>query len=38
MGLNWNIKANASNAPVTPPMAAECVDIFHQTLINAQII
>ena len=37
VGLKAKIKANANNAPATPPMAAVCVEIFHQTLIIAQI-
>ena len=38
VGSNWKSMANESNAPVTPPIAAVCVDTFHQTLISAQII
>lgn len=37
-GLNMNISENAMTAPVTPPVAAEWVDIFHQTFIMAQTI
>ena len=35
-GLNMKRKAKAIKPPATPPMAAECVEIFHQTLISAQ--
>lgn len=38
MGLNAKISAKANNAPVTPPIAAVCVETFHHTLIRAQSI
>ncbi len=38
VGLKVNISAKARSAPATPPIAAECVDIFHQMLTNAQTI
>ena len=34
-GLNMKRKAKAISPPATPPMAAVCVEIFHQTLISA---
>ena len=36
VGLNIKRKENAINAPATPPIAAEWVEIFHQMLITAQ--
>ena len=36
IGLKVNRKAKASNAPATPPMAASCIETFHQTLMRAQ--
>lgn len=35
MGLKLSIIEKATNAPKTPPMAAVCVEIFHQTLMMA---
>ncbi len=37
IGLKSNIRANANNAPATPPIAAACTDIFHHTFIMAHI-
>lgn len=31
-----NIAENANNDPVTAPIAAECVEIFHHIFITAQ--
>ena len=38
IGLKEKICENASNAPVTPPMAAEWVETFHQIFMNAHSI
>ena len=38
VGSKLNISEKATNAPVTPPSPAECVDIFHHLLIRAQTI
>ena len=38
VGLKLKISAKAMTAPVTPPMAAEWVEIFHHTLMMAQMI
>ena len=37
MGLKKKSREKPMTAPVTPPMAAECVDIFHQILMTAQV-
>ena len=37
VGLKLKISAKAMTAPVTPPMAAEWVEIFHQRLMMAQV-
>ena len=37
-GLKSRYSAKANSAPATPPMAAVCVEIFHQTLMSAQTI
>ena len=38
IGLKLNSSEKAISDPVTPPIAAVCVDIFHHTLIIAQRI
>lgn len=38
IGLKLNNNEKAIKEPVTPPIAALCVDIFHHTLITAQSI
>ena len=37
-GLNPKIREKANKAPVVPPMAAVCVEIFHQLFIIAPSI